>query len=251
MAGFTREASNTETVRSERDRWQVPESDPAGRSPDPNRGTGGSIDLPRPGDSDSPVRSAERAPLIYCGQCAALNPATNHYCAACGATLVDAFHASEGLRVYERPDTASRMIEIIAAGSELDLVDDPDAGTDFLRVKMTQGRLGYIRLADVEAMANALPDAAPALGRSPDINTNAVGCITQTSALGALALFLVFGALALVYATQTDASESGIVALAACVTIGPLIAVTIGLYVYARSRDERLRAEDEEPAGLE
>lgn len=237
-------------MRSERDRWQVPDTDPAGKSPDPNRGTGGSIDLPRPGDSDSPVRSAERAPLIYCGQCAALNPATNHFCAACGATLVDAFHASEGLRVYERPDTASRMIEIVAAGSELDLVDDPDSGIDYLRVKLAQGRLGYIRLADVEAMANALPDAAPSLGRSPDINTNAVGCITQTSALGALGLFVLFGVLALVYANQTDAAESGIVALAACVTIGPLIAVTIGLYIYARSRDERLAAEDEELAEL-
>ena len=235
-------------MRSERDRWQVPESDPAGRSPDPNRGTGGSIDLPRPGDADSPVRSAERAPLIYCGQCAALNPATNHYCAACGATLVDAFHASEGLRVYERPDTASRMIEIIPAGTSLDVVDDPDSGTDFVRVRLAHGRLGYIRFADVEALANALPDAAPGVSRAPDINTNAVGCITQTSALGALALFLVFGALALVYANQTDASESGIVALAACVTIGPLIAVTAGLYIYARSRDERLADEAEELA---
>ena len=234
-------------MRSERDRWQVPESDPAGRSPDPNRGTGGSIDLPRPGSGDSPVRSAERAPLIYCGQCAALNPATNHYCAACGATLVDAFHASEGLRVYERADTASRMIEIIPAGERLDLVDDPDAGTDYLRVRLAHGRLGYIRLADVEAMANALPDA-PVAPRGPDVNTNASGCITQTSMLGALALFLALGALALVFANQSDASESGIVALAACVTIGPLIAVTIGLYVYARSRDERLADEAEELA---
>ena len=232
-------------MRSERDRWHVPESDPAGDVREPNRGTG-SIDLPSPGDADSPVRSAERAPLIYCGQCAALNPATNHYCAACGATLVDAFHASEGLRVYERPDTASRMLEIVAAGTNLDLVDDPDAGPDFVRIKLAQGRLGYIRLADVEALANALPDAAPSLSRTPDINTNAAGCITQTSALGALALFVAFGAMALVYANQTNASESGIVALAACVTIGPLIAVTIALYIYARSRDERLAVEDEE-----
>ena len=141
-------------VRSERDKWQVPESDPAGKVPQPERGTG-SMNLPAAGSGAEPVHSAERAPLIYCGQCGALNPATNHYCAACGATLVDAFHATEGLRVYDRPDTASRMIEIIPAGSELDLVDDPDAPADFLRVKLQYGRLGYIRVADIDALTGA------------------------------------------------------------------------------------------------
>jgi hypothetical protein len=236
-------------VRSEREKWQVPESDPAGQA-SPETGYG-SLDLPAPGatpadvptDASTPVRSAERAPLIYCGQCGGLNPATNHYCAACGATLVDAFHASEGLRVYDRPDTASRLIEILPAGTQIDVVDDPDSGPDFLRVKLEYGRMGYIRLADVAALADALPDD-PAASR-PDINTNARGCVTQTSALAALALFLSLGVLALVFASQTDASESGIVALAACITLGPLIAVTIGLYVYARSRDERLAEEAE------
>ena len=60
-----------------------------------------------------------RSSLIYCGFCGALNPATSHYCAACGATLVDAFHATEGLRVYERPDSASPLIEIIPAQSSI------------------------------------------------------------------------------------------------------------------------------------
>src|SRR3954447_21779519 len=92
--------------------------------------------------------------FIYCGLCGALNPATSYYCAACGTTLVDAFHASEGLRVYDRPDTASRLIEIVPSGSEIDVVDDPDAPDEFARVKLSHGRLGYIRLADVEALAN-------------------------------------------------------------------------------------------------
>jgi len=41
--------------------------------------------------------------------------------------LVDAFHATEGLRVFERPDAASRIIEIVPSGTELDIDDDPDA----------------------------------------------------------------------------------------------------------------------------
>src|ERR671917_1556878 len=62
--------------------------------------------------------------LIYCGLCGALNPATNHFCAACGTTLVDAFHASEGLRVFERPDAASRLIEILPSGGDIDVLED-------------------------------------------------------------------------------------------------------------------------------
>ena len=77
----------------------------------------------------------ERGQLIYCGMCGALNPYTNFYCAACGTTLVDAFHANEGLRVYERPDSASRLITIVPSGSELDIVEDPNAPEDFVRVR--------------------------------------------------------------------------------------------------------------------
>jgi hypothetical protein len=228
-------------VRSEREKWEVPKTDPAGKVPQPDR-SHGSINLPRSGSASEPVQSAERAPLIYCGQCGALNPDTNHYCAACGATLVDAFHATEGLRVYDRPDTASRMIEIVAAGSELDLVDDPDAPADFLRVKLEYGRLGYIRVADIEALAGGRVGSADQLDR-PNINTNARGCITQTGALLALALLFMLTILTLVYISQTTVEEQGIVALAACVSLGPLVLITIAIYIYARSRDERLEEE--------
>ena len=231
-------------MRSERDKWQVPESDPAGKVPQPERGTG-SMNLPAAGSGAEPVQSAERAPLIYCGQCGALNPVTNHYCAACGATLVDAFHATEGLRVYDRPDTASRMIEIIPAGSELDLVDDPDAPADFLRVKLQYGRLGYIRVGDIDALTAARVEPADPLG-TPDINMNARGCVTQSGALLALALLLALTVLTLVYISQASVEEQGIVALVACVSLGPLLLITIAIFVYARSRDERLAEEAEE-----
>ena len=46
----------------------------------------------------------ENVGVLYCGSCGALNPRTNHFCSACGHQLVDAFHASEGLRVYTTPD---------------------------------------------------------------------------------------------------------------------------------------------------
>lgn len=231
-------------MRTEREKWQVPDEDPAGKVREPNRGHG-SLELPEAGSGDGPVQSAERAPLIYCGQCAALNPATNHFCAACGATLVDAFHAAEGLRVYDRADTASRVIDIVPAGSELDLVNDPDAPADFIRVKLEYGRLGYIRLADIEALAMGSTGESNPLG-TPDVNVNARGCITQTGALAALGLMLMLTVLAFVYYSQTTIEEQGIVALAACVSLGPLIVVTIALYIYARSRDERLAAEAED-----
>jgi hypothetical protein len=232
-------------VRSQEEKWRVPESDPAGQVPTGDAGR----HRPRreqPSGADDP----ERAQLIYCGLCGALNPGTSFYCAACGTTLVDAFHASEGLRVYERADTASRLIEIVPAGTELDVVEDPDAPADFVRVTLSHGRLGYIRLDDVAALANAPRPATPidaTLGR-PDINTNARGCVTQTGALAALLLMVVLSTLVFIWIGQSDSSESGIMALAACVTLGPLLVMTIGLFVYARSREERLEIMAEEAA---
>ena len=87
------------------------------------------------------------------------------------------------------------------------------------------------------------------LGR-PDINTNARGCVTQTGALAALVLLVVLSTLVFIWIGQADSSESGIMALAACITLGPLLVLTIGLFIYARSRDERLEfmAEEAEAA---
>jgi hypothetical protein len=233
-------------VRSQEEKWRVPDEDPAGSAPktgpDRLRPTG-----EREGDS-AHDEGAERAQLIYCGLCGALNPGTSFYCAACGTTLVDAFHASEGLRVYDRPDTASRLIEIVPPGSELDIVEDPDAPDDFVRVKLGHGRLGYIRLQDVAALASARPTVTAidsALG-TPDINTNARGCVTSSAALAALLLMIVLSTLVFVYIGKSKSSDSGIMALAACVTLGPLLVVTIGLYIFARSRDERLEIMAEE-----
>jgi hypothetical protein len=235
-------------VRSQEEKWRVPDADPAGQLP---KGEPDRLRLNRERrDSNEEGDEASRAQLIYCGLCGALNPGTSYFCAACGTTLVDAFHASEGLRVYDRADTASRLIEIVPAGTELDIVEDPDAPDDFVRVKLAHGRLGYIRLHDVAAMANAPRPAVPVehSQSTPNINTNARGCVTQTGALGALILMLVLSSLVFLYISRSDSSESGIMALAACVTLGPLLIVTIGLYIFARSREERLEILEEEAA---
>ena len=193
--------------------------------------------------------AGDRASLIYCGLCGALNPATNHYCAACGTTLVDAFHATEGLRVYERPDAASRLVEIVPAGTELDVVDDANAPADFVRVRLERGRLGYIRLPEIEA--HAASTSAPASAAAmpvPNINTHARGCVSTTGALAALLLLVVVAALGLVVILRARPADTGVLSLFFCVAVGPLLLLTVGLYVGARSREDRLEAEAAEAA---
>lgn len=205
-------------------------------------------------DQEAEERGGEG--LIFCGMCGALNPAGRYYCAACGTTLVDAFHATEGLRVYERPDSASRLIEIVPSGTELELVEDSEAPEDFARVRLQYGRLGYIRLKEVEAMAAAagapIGGPAPVATRSgrpaPDINTNATGCISSTAALASIALVVAIGALLLALMWRADTYDQGTILLVFCFGLGPFAVLTIAFYLYARSREERLAEEDEEAA---
>jgi hypothetical protein len=162
---------------------------------------------------------------------------------------VDAFHATEGLRVYERADSASRLIEIVPAGSELEVAEDANAPEDFVRVRLAQGRLGYIRLQDVEALADvarATPRTTPAGRPLPDENTNATGCISSTAALGAVALVAMLGLLMIVIAMRANTYDQGTLALVFCVGIGPLMILTVAFYLYAKSREDRLADEDDE-----
>ncbi|MGB3307333.1 MAG: hypothetical protein WBA63_14170 [Thermomicrobiales bacterium] len=184
-----------------------------------------------------------RRPLVFCGMCGALNPATNFYCAACGTTLVDAFHATEGLRVFERPDSASRLIEIVPSGTELEIVEDPNAPEDFVRVRLGYGRLGYIRLQDVSAMADALQASTrPPSAAELDINTNARGCVGSTAALMAIGLAIVLAILMLVIISKADIYDQGTLGIVFCLVIGPLLVMTIALFLYARGREERMEA---------
>lgn len=193
-----------------------------------------------------------RRPLVFCGMCGALNPATSFYCAACGTTLVDAFHATEGLRVFEQADSASRLIEIVPSGTELELVEDTNAPEDFIRVRLEYGRLGYIRLQDVAAMADASNVASgPVSAADLDINTNARGCVSSTGALAAIALAIILGVLMMIIISRANIYDQGTLAIVFCVVIGPLLLGTIALFLYARGREERMDAieEDREESG--
>jgi hypothetical protein len=188
-----------------------------------------------------------RRPLVFCGMCGALNPASSFYCAACGTTLVDAFHATEGLRVFEQADSASRLIEIVPSGTELELVEDANAPEDFIRVRLEYGRLGYIRLQDVAAMANASNVAfGPVSAADLDINTNARGCVSSTGALASIALAVILGALMIIIISRANIYDQGTLGIVFCVVIGPMLLGTIGLFLYARGREERISAVEDD-----
>ena len=186
--------------------------------------------------------AAAGSTVVYCGLCGALNPASSYYCAACGTTLVDAFHATEGLRVFERPDPAARLIEILPSGGELEVVADPAASADWLRIRLPYGRLGYVRAAEAAA-ATPEPVATNRL-RPPDINTNARGCVTSTAALWALVLLVLTAVLGVVILARARPEDAGLLGIVFCLTLGPLILLTIGAYVAARTREDQLMDEE-------
>lgn len=206
--------------------------------------------------SNDPRREREeldytnRSGLIYCGLCGALNPSANHFCARCGSVLVDAFHATEGLRVFQSPDDASRLVQIVPAGTELEVLHDNDSPADYIRIKLQDGRLGYVKQSDLNAVSSSSPlasshidDAGPA-----NINTNARGCVTPSAALGAIGLILVLSVFLFLFFDQGRDQDTGIIALFFCVTVVPILIILIGLYISARAREDR-RLDDEEEAG--
>lgn len=193
--------------------------------------------------------AAAGSTVIYCGLCGALNPASSHYCAACGTTLVDAFHATEGLRVFERPDPAARLIEILPSGGELEIVEDAAAPVDWVRIRLPYGRLGYVRAADAAADLAGPGAPLPARFRPPDINTNARGCVSSAAALWALGLLVVTAIFGVVILLRARPEDAGLLSVVFCITLGPLILITIGAYVAARTREDDLAEEEAAFAG--
>ncbi len=194
--------------------------------------------MPRSGNEQLPGEDPDdRGMLIFCGMCGALNPSHNFYCAACGTTLVDAFHATEGLRVFERPDAASRIIEIVPPGSELEVDEDPDAPADYTRIRLKNGRIGYIRLAEVASLATrqlSSPSATPG-----NINTNARGCVSSTAAIASLVLLILLSTFAFYLLNQEDSGDAGFLALITCLIVAPIALLMIFLYLMARDREDR------------
>ncbi|HUG14933.1 MAG TPA: hypothetical protein VMM78_07910 [Thermomicrobiales bacterium] len=171
--------------------------------------------------------------VLYCGSCGALNPRTNHFCSACGHQLVDAFHASEGLRVYATPDPGASLVEIVDAGTPLVVLPTEEVlPADFAKVNLEDGRVGYVRLREVETGAGAAADVTP---RTP------VGCVSSTSVVAILALLMLIGALVLVTAFRSPDPNADFIAVLACVTVVPFLVFVIGFYLYVRKREDEIR----------
>jgi hypothetical protein len=150
------------------------------------------------------------------------------------------------LRVFERPDPAARLIEILPSGGELDVVADPAASADWLRIRLPYGRLGYVQAAEAAEVVSEA--AATSRFRPPDINTNARGCVTSTAALWALALLVLTGVFAVAIVARARQEDAGLLGIVFCLTLGPLILLTIGAYVAARAREDQLADEEVAPA---
>jgi len=64
--------------------------------------------------------------------------------------------------------------------------------------------------------------------------------------LGALALILVLVALLFVVMVRSDTYDQGTMLILGCFGLGPLLLVTIAIYLYARGRDDRIDADEDE-----
>lgn len=182
---------------------------------------------------------SDRVGVIYCGSCGALNPRTNHYCSACGHQLVDAYHASEGLRVYATADPGAPLVEILDAGAELNVVEtQEDLPADFVKVVLEDGRAGYVRLREVESTVGAV-DTGP---RTP------VGCVSSTALLAIIALMIVTATLGLVIAFRSTDPNADLIAVLACITFVPFLLVVVGFYLYVRKREEEILYGDDDDA---
>jgi hypothetical protein len=107
-----------------------------------------------------------------------------------------------------------------------------------------------------EAATAASEPAATHRFRPPDINTNARGCVTSSAALWALALLVVTALFGVVIVARARPIDAGLLGIVFCITLGPLILLTIGAYVAARTREDQLDDEitlaahsREEPGG--
>ena len=167
-----------------------------------------------------------------------MNPRTNHFCSACGHQLVDAYHASEGLRVYATPDPGAPLVEILDSGETINVVEtDEDLPADFVKIALDDGRIGYVRLREVEAAVGA--DTTPTR-REP------IGCITPTALLAVIALLILTTILMLAIAVRASDDQGGLIAAFACLLVVPFLLLVVGFYFYVRKREEELLSDDDE-----
>lgn len=175
--------------------------------------------------------------ILYCGSCGAMNPRTNHYCSACGHALVDAYHASEGLRVYMTADTGATLVDIVDPGADITVLETSETlPGDFVKVSLPDGRTGYVRLREVEQAAGGELPGEP--GRKEPI-----GCISSTGLLAIILLSIVVAALALVTAFQSTDANADFLAVLSCIVVVPFFLTVIGFYLYVRKREDEIAEE--------
>jgi hypothetical protein len=177
--------------------------------------------------------------ILYCGSCGAMNPRTNHYCSACGHALVDAYHASEGLRIYVTPDAGASLVDIVDPGSDITVLETTESlPSDFVKVSLPDGRTGYVRLREVEQIAGS-PEVSGTTRREP------VGCISSTGLLAIILLSIVVAALALVTAFSSTDANADFLAVLSCIVVVPFFILVIGFYLYVRKREDEIAEERE------
>jgi len=154
---------------------------------------------------------------------------------------VDAYHASEGLRVYATPDPSSPLVEILDAGSDLTVVStDEQLPADFAKVTLEDGRLGYVHLREVDSAVEAGADGER---REP------VGCVSSTALLAIMALLVVSVALIFLTASRSGDANASLIAVLGCALVVPFLFVVVGFYFYVRKREDELLDERDEAAG--
>jgi hypothetical protein len=67
--------------------------------------------------------------------------------------------------------------------------------------------------------------------------------VTSSAALWALGLLVVTGVFAVVIVARARQEDAGLLGIVFCITLGPLILLTIGAYVAARTREDQLTDE--------
>lgn len=180
--------------------------------------------------------------VLYCGTCGSMNPRTSHFCAACGHQLVDAYHPSEGLRIYTTPDPAAPLVEIVPAGSDLRVLETRETVPgDFVKIALGDGRIGYVRLNEVERSADDVEDR--------ETRREPIGCVSSTAVLAVLGLLVIAATLVLVTAIRSRDGTADFISFLACLVVVPFLLLVVAFFLYVRKREDDLLAERAESEG--
>jgi hypothetical protein len=140
--------------------------------------------------------------------------------------------------VYVTPDPGAPLVEILDSGASITVVDTDEAlPADFVKITLDDGRLGYVRLREVEAAIGG--DSSPTR-REP------IGCVTPTALLAVIALLIMTSVLMLAIAVRSSNDQGGLIAAFACLFVVPFLFVVVGFYLYVRKREEELLTGDDD-----